>query len=313
MKIKNEVLQDFYLLTNYLKKENKTKNLNEYKKDFAAFLLHANHIKAYDFIAPFCKNKKVLDIGCFIGYGETRIFSKAKEIIAIDNDDKALEFARKNRLIPNVRFEKAYARRLPFSNETFDVVIASQLIEHIPQNGVNNFLREVKRVLKEKGLLFVITPNRKFRLMPFQRPFNPEHCQEFTAKGLLNVLKIFFKDVVIKGTRAKNWIEEIEKKRISKSPFRAYIYYPFYRFLNMIFSTRIKNWLKRNKQKLIKSFRIKNRLTSDSDNQIFNNLFQKFSMEDFYLENQALDKSMDLFAICKKDTQNKRNKKFIKE
>ena len=81
----------------------------------------------------------------------------------------------------------------------------------------------------------------------------------------------------------------------------------------MIFSTRIKNWLKRNKQKLIKSFRIKNRLTSDSDNQIFNNLFQKFSMEDFYLENQALDKSMDLFAICKKDTQNKRNKKFIKE
>jgi len=29
MKIKNEVLQDFYLLTNYLKKENKTKNLQK--------------------------------------------------------------------------------------------------------------------------------------------------------------------------------------------------------------------------------------------------------------------------------------------
>ena len=38
------------------------------------------------------------------------------------------------------------------------------------------------------------------------------------------------------------------------------------------------------------------------DCKIINYLFQKFSMEDFYLENRKniIDKSMDLFAICKK-------------
>jgi len=33
-------------------------------------------------------------------------------------------------------------------------------------------------------MLFITTFNRKFRLLPLQRPFNPEHYQEFTAKKL---------------------------------------------------------------------------------------------------------------------------------
>ncbi|HPP67230.1 MAG TPA: class I SAM-dependent methyltransferase [bacterium] len=151
MKPENEILKDFYLLADYLEKKYKIKNVNKYKNNISAFLLHANHIKSYDFIAPFCMGKKVLDIGCFIGYGETRIFSQAKEIIAIDSDDDALDFAR-NRFIPNVRFEKADAKRLPFPKETFDIIIAFQLIEHIPFNEVGNFLSEVKKILKETKL-----------------------------------------------------------------------------------------------------------------------------------------------------------------
>lgn len=89
---KNEALQSFYVLSKYLFDREEIENINKHKLDFSAFLIHSNHIKAYDFVAPYCKNKKVLDIGCFIGYGETCI-REAKEIIAIDSDDKALEFA----------------------------------------------------------------------------------------------------------------------------------------------------------------------------------------------------------------------------
>jgi len=300
MNPENEILEDFYLLSDYIWKTGKVEDLNKYKEDFSAFLLHANHIKAYDFVASFCRDKKVLDVGCFIGYGEVRIFSQAKEIIAIDSNDKALEFARRNRRIPNVKFEKVDARQLPFSNETFNIVIAFQLIEHIPLNEVSNFLCEVRRVLKEKGLLFISTPNRKFRLMPFQRPFNPEHYQEFTAKGLLKVLKTNFEDVVIKGTRAKDWIESIERKRVRKFPLQVYIRGPLYKFLSRILPMIIKDLLKETRSKVIKSSGSKNKRIADNNDQIFNNMFQKFSMKDFYLENQALDNSMDLFAICKK-------------
>ena len=304
MRAQNKVLEDFYLLSDYLWKTGKVKDLDKYKEDFSAFLLHANHIKAYDFVAPHCKGKKVLNIGCFIGYGETRIFSQAKEIIAIDSDEEALEFAHQSRFIPNAKFEKVDARRLPFSNATFDIVIAFQLIEHIPPTEVRKFLQEVSRVLKEKGLFFVVTPNRKFRLMPFQRPFNPEHYQEFTAKGLLEILKPTFEDVQIKGVRASGWIEEIERNRVRRSPLQVYPPDPLYGFLNRVLPMKIKNWLKEIKSKMTKSFQPKDRCSPISNNQ-FNNLFQKFSMEDFYLENQALDKSMDLFAVCRKDIQTK--------
>ena len=178
MDVKDNVLKQFYLLSDYLKKEEKIKDLNKYKGDFSAFLSFADHIKAYDSVAPFCEDKIVLDIGCFIGYGETRI-SKVKRIIAIDSNDRALEFARQNIKLPNVQFKKVDAEKLPFKNDFFDIIIAFQLIEHIKPNEINTFLEGVKKILKKDGLFFVVTPNRKFRLLPFQKPFNPEHYQEF--------------------------------------------------------------------------------------------------------------------------------------
>jgi SAM-dependent methyltransferase len=298
---KNEVLKSFHILTNYLGESGVVRNMERYKKDFSAFLLHAQHLKTYDFIAPYCRDKKVLDIGCFIGYGEKYIASYARELIAIDSNDMALKFAMQNNFAPNVKFQKVDARNLPFSKEDFDTVIASHLIEHIPVEEVINFLHEVKRVLKNGGLFFIATPNRKFRLLPFQRPFNPQHYQEFTAKGLSKVLKTTFQ-VQIKGIRAKQRVEEIERKRVRKSPFRTYIYYPFYRrstdFLNTILPMKLKVGLKKIKSKMIESFQSEDEQLSDNGR--FNNLFQKFSMDDFYLESQMLNKSITLFTICKK-------------
>lgn len=166
-----------------------------------------------------------------------------------------------------------------------------------PPKKVSNFFREAKRVLKVEGLLFITTPNRKFRLLSFQRPFNPEHYQEFTAKRLYKTLKTIFNEIEIKGIRAKKWIEEIERKRVRKSPYQVYIYTPLFKFLSIILPVKIKTLLKKYKSK-IESSRPKNEV-SKNNNQ-FNNLFQKFSMNDFYLDRQALDKSLSLFAICKK-------------
>jgi hypothetical protein len=51
MNTENKILEDYYLLSDYLWKTGKVKNLNKYKEDFSTFLLYANHIKAYDFVA----------------------------------------------------------------------------------------------------------------------------------------------------------------------------------------------------------------------------------------------------------------------
>ena len=300
--VENEVLKDFYLLADYLKKEGKIEDLGKYKKDFSAFLLHAHHVKTYDFIVPFCKNKRVLDIGCFIGYGETPIYPQANEIIAIDSDSNAIKFARKNRKFQNVKFKDVDARKLPFSNETFDIIIASQVIEHIHPDEVSNFLEEVKRVLKKEGLFFIVTPNRRFRLLPFQKPFNPEHYQEFTAKSLSKILKTTFNNVQIKGIRAAEWIEKIERNRVRISAYRLYIWVPMYRFLNIILPRGIISFLKKLKFKLTKLNQNESKETS-VDNNLFSNLFRRFSMDDFYLEERdnLINKSMDIVGICKNE------------
>jgi len=93
IEIENEVLRDFYFLSDYLKSEGKIKDSENYKRDFSAFLSYISHIKAYDFVNPFCMNKKILDIGCFIGYGERWISKQAREIVAVDSNSKAIEFA----------------------------------------------------------------------------------------------------------------------------------------------------------------------------------------------------------------------------
>lgn len=45
----------------------------------------------------------------------------------------------------------------PFEDAYFDVVIAADVIEHIKENGV--FLKEIHRILKPEGELFLTTPN----------------------------------------------------------------------------------------------------------------------------------------------------------
>jgi methionine biosynthesis protein MetW len=48
-------------------------------------------------------------------------------------------------------------QRFPFEDETFDVVSASQVIEHV--SNTDGFLREVLRVLKRGGYVIISTPN----------------------------------------------------------------------------------------------------------------------------------------------------------
>lgn len=52
------------------------------------------------------------------------------------------------------------ARELPFRNDSFDVVTGFDIIEHLSARGAAGMLREMGRVLKEGGRLYVSTPNK---------------------------------------------------------------------------------------------------------------------------------------------------------
>ena len=101
--------------------------------------------------------RRVLDVGCRAG-ALTQAYLEGNEVVGIDVDRDALSEAAKL----GVRTVWADAqRRLPFSEESFDVVVAGEVLEHLANPGA--LLAEAYRVLRPGGTLVGSIPNA-FRL-----------------------------------------------------------------------------------------------------------------------------------------------------
>src|SRR5205807_3914463 len=92
---------------------------------------------------------RVLDIGC----GSSVIIQSLNNAVGMDVSMGKLRFLRRR----GVELVRGSAFALPFADATFDCVISSQVIEHIPYHEV--LFREMDRVLRPGGLLIVGTPD----------------------------------------------------------------------------------------------------------------------------------------------------------
>jgi|YelNatPaOPRAMG01_1025707.scaffolds.fasta_scaffold05872_6 ubiquinone/menaquinone biosynthesis C-methylase UbiE len=95
-------------------------------------------------------DESVLDIGC--GSGKS-IYGVKGEIVGIDYSLNALRIARQ-------RFGSSClvcgdASRLPFRDESFDLVRASYVLGHLDEACLARTIREISRVMKESGRLAV--------------------------------------------------------------------------------------------------------------------------------------------------------------
>jgi len=76
--------------------------------------------------------------------------------------------------------------RMPFADESFDIVTSFACIEHI--KNTEYFLAEMYRVLKNSGLVFITTPNWRYCYKSFFD--EPTHYTPFTPERLRAVLSI---------------------------------------------------------------------------------------------------------------------------
>lgn len=137
------------------------------KRNLFQWLWHNHKIKMAKQILNGIKFKNCLDVGCASGYMISQIahlFPQAK-YFGIDIYDKAIEYAKKT--YHNIEFKVAAADKLPFQNNTFDLIIFYETIEHV-ENPVD-CLREIKRVLKKDGtfILTMDSGNLLFRIVWF--------------------------------------------------------------------------------------------------------------------------------------------------
>jgi 2-polyprenyl-3-methyl-5-hydroxy-6-metoxy-1,4-benzoquinol methylase len=142
------------------------------------------------------KNDRVLDFGCGPGAILTGLRDiNVNESAGIDISENAIDFV-KNRF-PDYKWIKVgIDDPIPYADEYFDVVISSEVIEHV--FDVDNFLAELRRVIKPGGVLALSCPHHGFikdltMLLSgrfedhYHNPYDP-HLRYYSRKSMSIVL-----------------------------------------------------------------------------------------------------------------------------
>lgn len=97
------------------------------------------------------RKSKILDVGCGTG-ANLEMLANFGESEGVDVSDDALEFCR----LKNLKATKGLAEKLPFADESFDVVTALDVVEHLDDDIAG--LKEMHRVLKTGGKTLIFVP-----------------------------------------------------------------------------------------------------------------------------------------------------------
>ncbi len=101
----------------------------------------------------------MLEIGC--GTGAVTIRAKrscpSADVVGSDPDPRALQLAHaKAAGLAGIRFDQAYAQRLPYADGQFDRVLSSMMLHHLEDDTKTAAAGEVMRVLAPGGQLHVV-------------------------------------------------------------------------------------------------------------------------------------------------------------
>ncbi len=136
---------------------------NIYKKE-------GKDYKYYEIIEPhedmgriadiFNRNKvnKIIDFGCGAGRNLIFLAEKGFYVTGIDNAPIGIKILKKELIKKGISAEIKVAdfhRHLKFKNACFDAAIAVQAIQHGREYQVKKSIKELSRILKKKGVIFV--------------------------------------------------------------------------------------------------------------------------------------------------------------
>ena len=108
--------------------------------------------------------QKVLDLGCGVGHWGrcvARVLSQGSRIVGVDREPRwvaeAAERAASLSLSHMFSYQESSAEKVPFADESFDLVTCQTLLIHVPRP--EQVLAEMMRVLRPGGALLIAEPN----------------------------------------------------------------------------------------------------------------------------------------------------------
>jgi SAM-dependent methyltransferase len=227
------------------------------------------HRAEYQLCATLLGPGRVLDLGCGIGHSYEEL--APRETVGVDVAPAALAGQNRETVVADMR-------ELPFADGSFASVVSIHSIEHVPDP--ERMLAEVARVLEAGGRAIFATPNR----LTFGRPdeiIDPYHYVEYDSSQLAALCSPYFETVEILGLQVSDRyraIHDDERRELdrllARDPLR----------LRRLVPRRLRQYL------------YDQRLQGDRVTPRAGAL--EITVEDFWLESERLDQSIDLFAVC---------------
>jgi len=120
--------------------------------------IYDEHMNRYFFASQFAKDKVILDIACGSGYGCSLLSEAgAKKVVGVDISQEAIDYCQKK--YSGIEFLQGGVEKIPLDDKSVDVVVSFETIEHVNEQSQKKFMEEIKRILKNDGLLIISTPN----------------------------------------------------------------------------------------------------------------------------------------------------------
>ncbi|MCK9602791.1 MAG: class I SAM-dependent methyltransferase [Candidatus Omnitrophica bacterium] len=173
---------------------------------------------------------KVLDLGSGLGLFVKCCMENGFMAVALEGSSSAVEWSRRNLGIDS----RVHNLKdpLPFADSSFDCIIYNDVYEHVPQYINENVFREAFRILKPKGVFWVITICR----YDFVEARELEHINLTTPSELYR----FGEKIGFSGT-------------VKLNNFNITLFTPYFYDRELKFSPlkkKIRDWSKRNQRKI---------------------------------------------------------------
>ena len=151
------------------------------------YMLKLSHVKPTD---------RILDVATGPGYVAMLFAEKANEVVGVDLTPAFVakaQAASAERGFKNISFREGDVEKLPFANETFDIVTCHKALHHFPSAA--KALQEMHRVLKRGGRLVIgdtrssDDPETARRHNELEKLRDPSHVEMYGPKKLRALLE----------------------------------------------------------------------------------------------------------------------------
>jgi ubiquinone/menaquinone biosynthesis C-methylase UbiE/glycosyltransferase involved in cell wall biosynthesis len=160
--------------------------------------IEIEHLHRYLMVRELCSGKDALDVACGEGYGAAMLAQVARSVIGVDIHFGAIAHASGAYSREHLRFVVGNAHGLPLAAACFDVVVSFETLEHLSEQ--EQFLAEVRRVMRPGGLLVISTPDRDI-YSEAEEQQNPFHKRELSRAEFAKLLAREFTHVALYGQR----------------------------------------------------------------------------------------------------------------